>query len=33
MAYVEQQRLDGADQIVLHANRRKTTFDRRVLKS
>ena len=27
MAYIEQQQLDGADQAVTHANRRKTTFD------
>ncbi|KAG2048153.1 hypothetical protein P692DRAFT_201669383, partial [Suillus brevipes Sb2] len=33
MAYVDQQRLDGADQAVAHGNRRKRAFDRRVLKS
>jgi hypothetical protein len=33
MAYVEQQNLDGYAQMVLHASRRKATFDRRVLKT
>jgi len=32
MGYVEQQNLDGQVQMVLHANRRKTVFDRSVLK-
>ncbi|KAG2059595.1 hypothetical protein BDR06DRAFT_828282, partial [Suillus hirtellus] len=33
MAYVEQQCLDGADQVVSHANQCKASFDRRVFKS
>ena len=33
MAYVEQQNLDGYAQMVLHANRRKATFDKHVLKT
>jgi len=33
MAYVEQQRLDGADHAAHHAIRRKNVFDRRVLRS
>lgn len=32
MAYAAQQRLDGYDEAVRHAIKRKTTFDRRVLK-
>jgi len=31
MAYVEQQRLDGYDQILLHADKRKLAFDRKLL--
>ena len=33
MAYVEQQNLNGYAQMVLHANRRKVTFDKHVLKT
>jgi hypothetical protein len=33
MAYAEQQNLDGYAQMVLHANRRKAVFDKRVLKT
>ncbi len=33
MAYVAQQRLDGYEAAIIHALKRKETFDRRVLKS
>ncbi|KAG2738032.1 hypothetical protein P692DRAFT_201660555, partial [Suillus brevipes Sb2] len=33
MAYVEQQRIDGADHTAKHTVRRKAVFDRRVNKS
>ncbi|THU92473.1 hypothetical protein K435DRAFT_586475, partial [Dendrothele bispora CBS 962.96] len=32
MAYVAQQRLDGYDRLVRHAIKRKTAFDRRVVR-
>ncbi|KIM61383.1 hypothetical protein SCLCIDRAFT_86339, partial [Scleroderma citrinum Foug A] len=32
MAYVAQQRLDGYDEAVRHAIKRKATFDRHILK-
>ncbi|KAG2739640.1 hypothetical protein P692DRAFT_201673688, partial [Suillus brevipes Sb2] len=33
MAYVDQQRLDGASHIAAHATKRKSVFDKKVLRS
>ncbi|KAJ3897650.1 hypothetical protein F5879DRAFT_779459, partial [Lentinula edodes] len=33
MLYAEQQRLDGYEEVLCHALRRKSVFDRKVLKS